>query len=428
MGHQSPSAISIPPVTIEPVSPSIPKMLRYVEWIFLVMLALLVGLPLLYNPSEFEIQASEGVVIVVGVGLALLSSFFPIHRPVWQRRAYIFVEIFCLLISRAFSEWCLNLFLYLALVKSCFLLRRRDVIFATITAGIAWQISYAWRLSYEMSVPIEERRAAFEASLVYPKHLTILDTIISSSFVYIAASLLVILLCLTVLSERKSRKEAAVLSQEVEVLAADLERTRIAREIHDSLGHTLTTLDMQLEVSQAMYTQNSQSSFQALNQAKRLSEQSLQEIRKAVSTMRHSRFNLSEAIADLIHQIEQTHSQRSHSLKINSAINLPHLPLQTSRQIFLIVKEALTNVQKHSQASVVTLWSENRPENIVIGISDNGIGFQSGIVPKGFGIKGMNERVQLLGGQLEIHSTVGKGTILQFTIPHAVSKTPSEKN
>ena len=60
-------------------------------------------------------------------------------------------------------------------------------------------------------------------------------------------------ICLTLFSERKSRQQASALAQEIEALAADLERTRIAQDIHDSLGHTLTTLNLQLELAQRLY-------------------------------------------------------------------------------------------------------------------------------------------------------------------------------
>ena len=128
----------------------------------------------------------------------------------------------------------------------------------------------------------------------------VLDVVINSTGMYIASSLLVILLCLTVLAERKSRQQAAALSAEVETLAADLERTRIARDIHDSLGHTLTTLDVQLEVAQTLYSQDPERAFQAINQAKSLSGQSLEEVRRALSTMRNGVFNLSTALKSLV--------------------------------------------------------------------------------------------------------------------------------
>ena len=403
--------------SIATISPSLVKALRYVEWTFLLMLALRMLSLFLNRPLGFEMGTDEYVLFGVTGILAVLSTLFPVSQPLWQRRAYIFTEIFCLLISRAFSEYGLNLFLYFVFVKSCFLLSRKDVIYATVVSGILWQVCYVWQLIHESSLSVEALRAQFEEELAMPRHLVILDTIVNSSVVYVAASLLVILLSLTVISERKSRQQAANLSKEVEALATDLERTRIARDIHDSLGHTLTALDIQLEVAQTLRKEDPSHSLFALERAKQLSSQSLQDVRRAVSTMRGGHFNLSSAIDDLVLQVEKTHGGQTNPLKIETRLALPQLTLQVNQQLFLIVKEGLTNIQKHSQASAVKLWAEQTSEGIVLSLSDNGVGFSLSSHRQGFGLRGMRERVQLLGGRMAVHSTVGEGTIIQVTIP-----------
>ncbi|MEM9978136.1 MAG: histidine kinase, partial [Cyanobacteria bacterium P01_D01_bin.2] len=238
------------PDTIAPVSPTVAKTLRYVEWTFLLVLILRLLSLLLNKSMHYELAASDYIMLAAMGGMAALSFVFPSDRPRWQRQAYIGCELLLLLMTRAFSTWGLDLFLYLVLVKSCFLLSRRAVVFITVAAGVAWQISFARQLFSQ------EIRTRFEALLAAPQHLMVLDMIINSTVLYIASSLLIILLCWTVLAERKSRRQADMLSAEVEKLAADLERTRIARDIHDSLGHTLTSLDMQLEVAQTLHTQD----------------------------------------------------------------------------------------------------------------------------------------------------------------------------
>ena len=372
---------------------------------------------LLNRPLGVEMGRDEYILLIVTGMLAVLSIFSPIGLPLWQRRTYIFIEIFCLLISQAFSLYGLDLFLYFVFVKSCFLLSRKDVIYTTVVSGIAWQICLMWQLTHASSVPVEELRAQFEEWLAVPRHLVILDTIVNSSVMYIAASLLVIILSLTVISERKSRQQAANLSKEVEALATDLERTRIARDIHDSLGHTLTALDVQLELAQTLRKEDPSHSLFALDHAKQLSSQSLQEVRRAISTMRGGHFNLSSAIDELVSQVEKTYSARTNPLKIETRLALPQLPLQVSQQLFLIVKEGLTNIQKHSQASAVKLWVEQTPEGIVLSLSDNGVGFSSSSHYQGFGLRGMRERAQLLGGRIAVHSTIGEGTVIQVTVP-----------
>jgi signal transduction histidine kinase len=97
--------------------------------------------------------------------------------------------------------------------------------------------------------------------------------LVHASGVYLAGSVFVIAFTFVVLAERKSRQQAEMLAKQVETLAASLERTRIARDIHDSLGHTLTDLDIQLEVVQALRHADLNQSFQAIDNAKLLSKQ-----------------------------------------------------------------------------------------------------------------------------------------------------------
>ncbi|MEM9977632.1 MAG: sensor histidine kinase [Cyanobacteria bacterium P01_D01_bin.2] len=399
------------PDAMAPVSPTVAKTLRYVEWTFLLVLILRLLSLLLNTSMGYELATGDYIMLAAMGGVAVLSFVFPSDRPRWQRQTYIGCEIFLLLMTRAFSTWGLNLFLYLVLVKSCFLLSRRAVIFTTVITDVAWQISYARQLFSQ------EIRTRFEALLAAPQHLMVLDMVFNSTALYLASSLLVILLCWTVLAERKSRQQADMLSAEVEKLAADLERTRIARDIHDSLGHTLTSLDMQLEVAQTLHTQDPDHALQAVNYAKGLSQQSLQEVRRAVSTMRHGTFDLSVALTELVEQIQQTRPSRAKSFQISSHIDLPVLPLQTSQQLFLVVKEGLTNIQKHSQASMVELSTTTTTNDITIRLSDNGVGFLQQAPKQGFGLRGMQERIQLLHGQMTVRSTVGQGTVIQVTIP-----------
>jgi len=177
------------------------------------------------------------------------------------------------------------------------------------------------------------------------------------------------------------------------------------------LGHTLTTLDIQLELAQELYHQDFDRALEALNAARELSTQSLVNIRQAVQTMRHSDFDLNQALMSLICQFRQ-----NQSISIEYNINLPQLPLQTSYQLYCVIQEALTNIRKHSHAKVVSLTSFVTPDTITLELIDDGIGFNLESSHTGFGLRGMQERIQLLGGQFKIKTFTGQGTHLQVTI------------
>jgi signal transduction histidine kinase len=229
---------------------------------------------------------------------------------------------------------------------------------------------------------------------------------------YVAAGTFVVLFGFSLLSEQESRKRAVALTQQIEVLSATLERTRIARDIHDSLGHTLTTLSVQMELSQRAYRDDPNQSLQALNTAKDLADQSLAEVRCALRTMHEKNFDLHQALLTLTEQVQQ-----GQSFEIHVDTNLPQLPPQVGYQIYRIIQEGLTNIQKHAQASSVYLGGKVADEYLALELFDDGEGFNAQAVHTGFGVRGMRERAMLLKGQLDIESAPGQGTRIYITVP-----------
>ena len=398
--------------SISKISTSVRRTLQYLEWTLLTVNALSVILDrLLYRGENAPPGGAYLVLIALGI-CAGLSVIFPVKYPLWQRQGYIAIEIAWILFAHHITMWRgWDLLLCVVLAKSCFLLRRRDTIFITVFTGVARQISIALFLP-KMIELMSKNMADIVAEDISDPRRIIISEMAGSITTYLAFSTVILLLCFLVVAEQRSRHKASVLAEEVEVLAADLERTRIARNIHDSLGHTLTTLDVQLELAQTLHERNPDRALQALNTAKSLSGQSLQEVRRAVSTMRIENFNLNTAINRAIAQMN--HNQQ---FRIDVRLDLPKLPLQVSQQLYLIIKEGLVNIQKHSRANSISLWGQATAQEIILGLSDNGIGFEPQISSSGFGLKGMQERVKLLEGQIKVHSTLGKGTLIQITIP-----------
>ncbi|MBE9063166.1 sensor histidine kinase [cf. Phormidesmis sp. LEGE 11477] len=399
--------------TVKATCPSIPRILRYLEWTFLGILALRTLFPIFYKPLGYEISSGDYVVLGVFILFVVLSFWLPIDRPLWQKRAYLWIEIGALLATRLFSGWGLDLFLWLVLVKSCFLLGRREVIFTAIASGTVWQIALAQFAFTYLNRPIEEAQAEVTAMYEIPQSIQVFDFVINSTSIFIAASSLIILLCLTIISERKSRQREAALSQEVELLAADLERARIARDIHDSIGHTLTSLDVQLELAQRLYERNSTQVKQAIDTSKMLSNQSLREVRRAVATLREKSFDLDMALIQLIEPLKF-----DPNLSVDSKLDLPKLPLQTSHQLYCIIKEGLENIRRHAQAQAVRVHSWTTPENVVVYIEDDGVGIDADALDSGFGLRGMRERSHSIGGQMKINSALGQGTRIEIIVPH----------
>ena len=93
------------------------------------------------------------------------------------------------------------------------------------------------------------------------------------------------------------------------------------------------------------------------------------------------------------------------------------IPLPIRHQVYMILKEFLVNVQKHSQASQIRLKGRVTKLGFCLELEDDGVGFVYQQSSMGFGLKGISERIQMLGGQLNINSVLGRGTLIQVEIP-----------
>lgn len=215
--------------------------------------------------------------------------------------------------------------------------------------------------------------------------------------------------------ERSLAQERA-LNQRIEELATLEERNRIARDIHDSLGHALVALNIQMETAITLWQDNPAKAYEFLVEAKQLGSEALQATRQSVADMRFDPLKgkgLEEAIALLLQEF-----QRTTGIQPNCAIALHSgLSNQANTILYRIVQEGLTNICKHAQASAVTIQLQQIDNTLCLSLHDNGKGFQVDENPSGFGLQGMQERVATLGGQLEITSKPGAGCLVKASLP-----------
>ncbi|MEL6903275.1 MAG: ATP-binding protein, partial [Cyanobacteria bacterium J06606_4] len=144
--------------------------------------------------------------------------------------------------------------------------------------------------------------------------------------------------------------------------------------------------------------------------AQQLVTQCLAEARQSLHTMRESSFCLDDALQTLVEQMRQ-------SFRVKLKVQLPDLPQQLNYQLYLIAKEGLRNVQKHAQATQVILTLTAVGQQVILTLVDDGCGFELADVNSGYGLQGMQERSQLLGGQLTVNSQPHAGTRLRVTVP-----------
>lgn len=227
----------------------------------------------------------------------------------------------------------------------------------------------------------------------------------------------------TLLVERRMQDQLALAhaqlreyALQIEELAAVQERNRIAREIHDSLGHALTTLNVQLQTAAKLWQHNPAEAQPFLEQAHRLGKVAMQEVRQSVHALRadaRAEEPLEQAISALVKEFCQ-----STGVQVSTRIDLQTvMPAPVNKTIYRVIQEALTNVCKHAEASVVKLQLQQTLGHVYLSITDNGQGFQPQVSAAGFGLQGMRERVAALRGRFQIETQPGSGCCIQVEIP-----------
>jgi signal transduction histidine kinase len=216
-------------------------------------------------------------------------------------------------------------------------------------------------------------------------------------------------------AQRKLRTYAA----ESEELAVARERNRMAREIHDTLGHYLTILAVQLETALKMEELGDARLHAELVEARRAAAECLAEVRRSVAALRPAdltALSLPDALARLVSEYEALDPSIEIALDIEGASGA--LDLEQRLALYRCAQEALTNIRKHAGASKALLRLRMDGQKAEFLALDDGRGASSEAEPgPGFGLLGMRERITLLGGTSSMGPEPGKGWRVQVTLP-----------
>jgi signal transduction histidine kinase len=245
---------------------------------------------------------------------------------------------------------------------------------------------------------------------------------IAIALIYGTGIVFVVVFTRVAASEREARTALAEANQllrdhaaQVEELATTKERNRLAREIHDSLGHYLTVVNVQIGAAQAILDLDRERALDHLSNAQALTQEGLAEVRHSVAALRASPIEsrpLPEALAKLT---EQWNAAGLRAKFVVAGTIRPLTP-QVNLTLYRAAQEALTNVGKHAHASNVDVHLDYRDERLIrLRITDDGLG--SANSEGGFGLLGVRERVQLLNGAVQIRTSAGEGFSLEVELP-----------
>lgn len=388
--------------------------LLYGEWV-LVAIAFVSE----FSPSVLPRSTGfPGLALLVVLGFGALGLWLP-TKPLGAKIGHIALQFGLLVIAARLSTVGLRLFPLLQIVlvmRSCLMFGLQGRLLVTSATFV-----------FFFSV-VQRRLATLEQALPLRSSGRLV-----TQFIGVRLSLMVMFLVLLVflllfmnalLSERQRREELRLANQrlresaaQIEKLAMNQERTRIAREIHDSLGHALTGLNIQLEGALKLWDANPDQARTFVAQAKEMGSNALNEARQAVATLRQTPWpqqDLAGAIAPLTQRLQQVTG-----IAPNVTVDCPVLPASVKLTVYRIVQETLTNICKYAQASEVRIAIRALPDvsRLHITVQDDGVGFNPQENTTGFGLRGIQERAESEKGQMQLTTAPGQGCTVQVWLP-----------
>ncbi|WP_258535761.1 sensor histidine kinase [Bacillus sp. 03113] len=191
------------------------------------------------------------------------------------------------------------------------------------------------------------------------------------------------------------------------------ERMRIARDLHDTLGHTFSLITLKSQLVDKLIDKNPEKARMEAKEIEKTSRAALRQVRELVSDMRTV---LVQQELIEIEEILKTAGISFHLKESDPLENVPHL---THNILSMCLREAITNIVKHSKASACSVKIKQVNDEITISVHDNGIGFISK-AEEGNGLKGIKERLELINGTLEVLTQ--SGALLMMTVPVIMSQ------
>jgi signal transduction histidine kinase len=220
-----------------------------------------------------------------------------------------------------------------------------------------------------------------------------------------------------------ANKRLAQHASTVEQLTISRERNRVARELHDVLAHTLSGIAVELEGLRAMLGRDTEQSSALLNHSLQATREGLAESRRALQELRAKPLEDLGLVLAIKSLAESIAGRVGYKIEATVDNNLGDLSVEMEQCIYRITQEALTNIADHAQAESAQLTLKREGLQIKLVIADDGCGFDPVSIAKSddkYGLRGMRERAEMIGGDLSIESRIGKGTKITFS--HGVSR------
>jgi signal transduction histidine kinase len=299
-------------------------------------------------------------------------------------------------------------------------LRQLPVLFVAL-ALVAWEYELLHVILFSVATTALELGLIYLSSINYRNIFVFLFIAIIRTISFVAVGVFISLLVARLREQRESLREANAnlthYASTLEQLTLSRERNRLARELHDTLAHSLTAISVSLETAKAYFDIDSNKSRDLIDKSLEATRIGVDETRRALKALR------SNALEDMglglaIQRAAESAATRFHlNLTLDLKNPMPSLSPDVEQTIYRIAQEAIENITHHSRAKSFSIQLVSG-EHTILTIQDDGMGFdmKSDMSSGHFGLVGMRERAELAGGKLKIESEKGKGTKVVLTI------------
>lgn len=215
-----------------------------------------------------------------------------------------------------------------------------------------------------------------------------------------------------------AQKELELTRQRDAELAALRERERLARDLHDSLGHTLVTLSIQLEAVQRLYKVDPERASAQVNDLKNLTRTSMDELRRSLAGLRSPGLG-DRRLSDALQALSVEVSQRAHlEIACHVTGTADQLSPAQAEAFWRVAQEALVNIERHAAARHVKIKLDIESQIVSLFISDDGhsLPLNAENQPGHYGLRGMRECVEGLGGELTFSNNGNNGTCVNVKL------------
>ena len=218
---------------------------------------------------------------------------------------------------------------------------------------------------------------------------------------------------------RLAQAELRQAAAQADELAMLRERNRLAREMHDSLGHSLVTVNVRLEVVERLYARDPARGEAELRATRDLVRQAVVELRHSLDDLRGPLPPARDIAVELRRLLADVRERSTLAVSSDVASTLPDLPPLVVAALRAVLREALQNVERHAAAGSVHVTLAATAETLTLQIADDGGGVEPAVLakPGRHGITGMRERMSALGGTLAVEPRPGGGTSVTATVP-----------